>query len=75
MECSICKNGETASGFVTVTLERGGTIVLIKNVPADVCQNCNHYYLDAQTTKMILDKGQEAYDKGAELEVVKLNVA
>jgi YgiT-type zinc finger domain-containing protein len=75
MECSICKNGETKSGHVTVTLEKGDTIVLIKNVPADVCQNCGHYYLDSETTAMVLNKGQEAFDKGAELEVVKLNVA
>jgi YgiT-type zinc finger domain-containing protein len=75
MECSICKLGHTEPGHVTVTLERGNTIVLLKHVPAEVCQNCGHYYLDAGTTKMVMEKGQEAFDKGAELEVVKLNVA
>lgn len=75
MECSICKNGQTAPGHVTVTLERGNTIVLLKNVPAEVCQNCGHYYLDEATTEVVMQKGQEAYEKGAELEVVKLNVA
>ncbi|SMD46074.1 YgiT-type zinc finger domain-containing protein [Aquiflexum balticum DSM 16537] len=75
MECSICKNGHTKPGKVTVTLERDNTIVLLKDVPAEVCQNCGHYYLDSATTKLVMDKAQEAYDKGAELEVVKLNVA
>lgn len=75
MECTICKNGTTEKGHVTVKLEKGGTILLIKEVPADVCTNCGHYYLSSEMTKLVLEKGKEAYDKGAELEVVKLQVA
>lgn len=75
MECSLCKNRTTEKGYVTVTLEKGETIVLIKNVPAEVCTNCGHYYLSAETTQLVLDKGKEAYEKGTELEVVKLQVA
>ncbi|WBL41278.1 type II toxin-antitoxin system MqsA family antitoxin [Algoriphagus halophytocola] len=75
MECTLCKNGTTEKGLVTVTLEKGGTIVLIKEVPADVCTNCGHYYLSSEMTKLVLEKGNEAYTKGAELEVVKLQVA
>ncbi|WP_026968200.1 type II toxin-antitoxin system MqsA family antitoxin [Algoriphagus terrigena] len=75
MECTICKNGNTEKGHVTVKLEKGGTILLIKEVPADVCTNCGHYYLSSEMTKLVLEKGKEAFDKGAELEVVKLQVA
>ncbi|NHE56948.1 type II toxin-antitoxin system MqsA family antitoxin [Cyclobacterium plantarum] len=75
MECSLCKNGTTEKGYVTVTLEKGETIVLIKSVPAEVCTNCGHYYLSEKTTQLVLDKGKEAYSKGTELEVVKLQVA
>ncbi|WP_425639459.1 type II toxin-antitoxin system MqsA family antitoxin [Algoriphagus yeomjeoni] len=75
MECTLCKNGTTEKGLVTVTLEKGSTIVLIKEVPADVCANCGHYYLSSEMTKLVLEKGNEAYTKGAELEVVKLQVA
>lgn len=75
MECALCKNGYTHAGHVTVTLEKGETIILIKNVPADVCKNCGHYYLSEKMTKLVLEKGKEAYSKGAELEIVKLNVA
>lgn len=75
MECTLCKNGSTEKGHVTVKLERGGTIVLIKNVPADVRGNCGHYYLSTEMTNLVLKKGKEAYDKGTELEVLKLEVA
>lgn len=75
MDCALCKNGYTQAGHVTVTLEKGETIILVKNVPAEVCTNCGHYYLSEEMTKVVLDKGKEAYSKGAELEVVKLQVA
>lgn len=75
MECALCKNGYTQAGHVTVTLEKGETIILIKDVPAEVCANCGHYYLSEEMTKLVLEKGKEAHSKGAELEVVKLQVA
>ena len=75
MECVLCKNGATTKGRVTVTLERGNTIVLVKNVPADICTNCGHYYLTEKITAELLKKGEEAVSKGAELEVVNLQVA
>jgi len=40
MECVICKSGTTEKGIVTVTLNRGGSIIAIKEVPADVSNNC-----------------------------------
>ncbi|WP_431213848.1 type II toxin-antitoxin system MqsA family antitoxin [Puia sp. P3] len=75
MECALCKVGTTEKGTVTVTLERNGSIVLIKNVPAEVCTNCGHYYLSEDTTRAIMQTGNDAIEKGAELEVVKLKVA
>jgi YgiT-type zinc finger domain-containing protein len=75
MECALCKVGTTEKGTVTVTLERNGAIVLIKEVPAEICTNCGHYYLTEQTTRAIMQTGNDAIEKGAELEVVKLKVA
>ena len=74
MEFALCKVGTTEKGTVTVTLERNGAIVLIKDVPAEVCANCGHYYLSEETTRAILQTGNDAIEKGAELEVVKLKV-
>jgi YgiT-type zinc finger domain-containing protein len=73
MECVICKNGTTQQGKVTVTLERGGSIIAIKDVPAQVCNNCGEYYLDAETTKDVLDKAEQAVQKGVEFEVIKMH--
>ena len=56
MDCVICKNGTTEPGKVTVTLERGSSLIAIKEVPADVCNNCGEYYLSAEMTKEVLKR-------------------
>ncbi|MEJ6981640.1 type II toxin-antitoxin system MqsA family antitoxin [Pedobacter sp. P351] len=75
MDCALCKNGTIQKGNVTVTLEKGSAIILIKDVPAEVCTNCGHYYLSEEMTKIIMEKGKEAISKGAVFEVMKLQVA
>lgn len=72
MECIICKNGTTEHGKVTVTLERGGSIIAIKEVPADICNNCGEYYLSEEMTKEVLKKAEDAFKKGVEIEVIKM---
>jgi len=75
MNCVICKTGVMRDGQVTVTLEKNGSIILIKEVPAHVCDVCEHYYLDQEIAKEVLNRGNQAFIKGAELEVLKLKVA
>jgi YgiT-type zinc finger domain-containing protein len=75
MECVICKNGSTKEGLVTFTLERNNVIVVFKNVPAMVCQNCGDFYLTSETTKMLLEKANETIDKGVEFEIINLKPA
>lgn len=72
MDCVICKNGTTDPGKVTVTLERGNSLIAIKEVPADICNNCGEYYLSAEMTKEVLKKEDEAYSKGVDIEVIKI---
>lgn len=72
MECVICKNGTTEQGKVTVTLEREGSIIAIKEVPADICKICGEYYLSAEMTKEVLKKAEDAFEKGVEIEVIKM---
>ena len=75
MVCALCKVGATENGKVTITLERDGAIILIKDVPAEVCTNCGHYYLSEEITRLVMEKGNTAIESGAELEVFKLQVA
>ncbi|HSQ06513.1 MAG TPA: type II toxin-antitoxin system MqsA family antitoxin [Chromatiaceae bacterium] len=69
MHCVICKQGETHPGKATVTMERGGATVVIKGVPAMICENCGEYYLDEAMTERVLAMGEQALAQGAEVEV------
>ena len=71
MKCVICKAGTTEPGFVTVTLQRGGTTVIFKEVPADICKNCGEYYLSEEITGKLLERAEEAVKKGTEVEILK----
>jgi YgiT-type zinc finger domain-containing protein len=71
MKCVICKNGETQNGFVTVTLNRGATVIIIKDVPAQVCENCGEYYLSEDISKKILERASAAVAAGSEVEIMK----
>ncbi|AFY51209.1 YgiT-type zinc finger domain protein [Nostoc sp. PCC 7524] len=56
---------------MTVTLERDDTIVILKGVPAKICQNCGEYYLSAAVTEQVLHRTEEAVNKGAEVEILR----
>jgi len=69
MECVICKHGQTRHGTATVTLDRNGTTVVFKGVPADVCANCGEQYLDEGTTQRLLLQADKAVKSGVEVEI------
>ena len=71
MSCLFCKHGETTPGPVTVTLQRGETTVILKSVPAEVCQNCGEYYLSDSVTDQVLKRAEAAVKNGAEVEIVR----
>lgn len=71
MKCVICKTGRTRSDTATVTLQRGATTVIIKETPAEVCNNCGEYYLSEEVTAQVEELGEEAVRHGAEIEVLR----
>lgn len=71
MRCGICKRGQTKPGLVTVTLERDESIVIIKKVPAEVCDNCGEYYLSDDITEQVLQRAEIALNNGAEVEILR----
>lgn len=69
MICTICKHGKTQSGTATVTLERNGATVVIKGVPARVCQNCGEEYVDEKIASRLLKTAEEAAQSGVQVDV------
>jgi YgiT-type zinc finger domain-containing protein len=71
MTCVLCKTGHSQPGSATVTLERNRTVVVFKDVPADICQNCGEYYLSDAVAKRIYQQAEEAVQRNAEVEVLR----
>jgi len=71
MKCSICKHGETELKKTTVVLERENTTVVIKDVPAEVCNNCGEEYVSSSTNNDLLKKADAAFQKGIDLELLR----
>ena len=71
MKCVICKQGQTHKGVATVTLERGQTTVVIKDVPAEICENCAEYYLSEEITEKVQALAERAVRNGAEIEILR----
>lgn len=69
MRCIVCKQGETWLGKKTVTLERGNTILVLKNVPAHICEDCGEPYFESAITADVLRLADEAVQAGVQLEV------
>lgn len=69
MRCVICKKADTEPGTATVTLERDGMTLVIKNVTARVCPNCGEEYVEEAATTRLLDVAERAVQAGVHVDV------
>lgn len=69
MQCMICRQGETKVGRTTVTLEREGMTLVIKDVPARICTTCGETYVDEDTGAELLELADEASRSGVQVDV------
>jgi len=69
MRCVTCRNGETRPGKVTVTLERDGTTLIVRGVPAEICENCGEEYVEDSAAARLLETAEEAARAGAHLDI------
>jgi YgiT-type zinc finger domain-containing protein len=69
LKCVICKQGETQLGIATVMLERDGTMLVVRSVPAQVCENCGEEYLNEGITAKLLQQAEEAVKAGVQVDV------
>ncbi|MHB1286507.1 MAG: type II toxin-antitoxin system MqsA family antitoxin [Leptospirales bacterium] len=71
MKCVICREGDLDTGFVTVKAHRRESLVMIKEVPADICQNCGEYYLDQIAAQKVYEQVEDAVKRYVEVEVLR----
>jgi YgiT-type zinc finger domain-containing protein len=71
MRCVICRQGKTRPGTTTVILQREQSTIIIKDVPAEICENCGEYYLSESITEKVMNRAEESIRKGAEVEILR----
>jgi len=71
MICPICKHGKTKKGFTTLTFEKDTTTIILKKVPAYICDNCNESFLSEEISKKIIAQANQKAGKGIEIEVLQ----
>lgn len=69
MKCLICKQDFVVAGHTTMTLERDGLTLVVKNVPARVCPNCGEAYVDEDAAEKLLETAEEMVNAGAVVDV------
>ncbi|MDB5210109.1 MAG: hypothetical protein JWQ30_936 [Sediminibacterium sp.] len=69
MECVICKIGNTQPGKTTYSIVKNNRIIVIKDVDADICENCGEAYFSVETSKWLSQKVEEALQRPSSEEV------
>ena len=69
MRCVICKQDETVEGTATVALTRAGTMLVVKGVPARICENCREEYVGEEIASRLLEAAEQGARNGVEVEV------
>ncbi len=69
MQCTICKIGQTHPGTTTGTLQRDNTVVAIRDVPAEICENCGEYYLSEPTARRVYADADATARRHVEVEI------
>ncbi len=75
MKCVVCKFGETRPGTTTITLEPGALTLVVKGVPADICENCGEAYVSEEVTRQLTTLAEEARRTGVQVDVRQFSTA
>lgn len=67
--CVLCDHGERQRGTTTITLNRQDAVIVFRDVPADVCDNCGEAYLAVDTARELEQLATAAITAGVKYEV------
>jgi len=75
MKRIVCKHGSTEPGRITVSIDRGNTLVILRGVPASVCSTCGEELLSAEVVRQIEAEVDAAERAGRNLELQQYRAA
>lgn len=68
-QCPMCTAGTLREGTTTLTMERGGATIVVKGVPADVCDVCGEAFIDEDVSAAVYEQAEAAVEAGAQFDV------
>lgn len=68
-KCPTC-GGEKREGTTTFTVDFGEGVVVVRNVPATVCEQCGEEWFDDEVSRRLESIVNDARQKETELELV-----
>lgn len=69
MTCFFCK-GNVQDGFSTFTADKGGCIIVVRNVPAQICDQCGEASYSNAVAQKLEQIVQHIKNSSAEITVV-----
>jgi len=69
--CQLC-GGDVDKGTTTFTVDYGAGLIVLRNVPAQVCTLCGESWIDDHTAAKLEKIVQEAKDKHCQLEIIDI---
>ncbi len=69
MRCAICRTGQTRPGTADEAITHHGTTLVVKGVPAEICDQCGETYFDSDITAQLLDLARSAAEAGVVVDV------
>lgn len=69
MDCIICR-GTLIEGLVNHIVDINGHIIIIKNVPANICTQCGEYYVENKIVLILERLIDEVLNSNAEVLII-----
>ena len=69
MICPICRHGRLVPGTTDEAMTNHGVTLVVKEVPAEVCDTCGEAFFSDEVTQRLLDLVREAASAGVEVDV------
>ena len=69
--CPLC-GGDKQPGNATYTVDFGPSIVIIRNVPAMVCDQCGEEWIGAETAGKLEQLTEEAKRRGEQVAIIAM---
>ncbi len=67
MQCRHCPTGQLLPGTTTKTFERGSTLLIVRDIPADVCDTCSAAMFTGPVTERLLELLEDAIQVRAQV--------